>query len=53
PSTTKSQLAKAESMPESEQDEGVLTKSPKLIDYSLDQTLDAFEPSESDPKTYI
>ncbi|XP_050948763.1 claudin-4 [Labeo rohita] len=53
PSTTKSQLAKAESMPESEQDEWALTKSPKLIDDGLDQTLDAFEPSESDPKTYI
>ncbi|KTF91779.1 hypothetical protein cypCar_00028000 [Cyprinus carpio] len=58
PSTTKSQLARAELMPESEQDEGASTKS-QLIDDGLDeglnQTLAASEPSETEdaPKTYI
>ncbi|XP_058613419.1 uncharacterized protein cldn30 [Onychostoma macrolepis] len=54
PSTTKSQLARAEVMPESERDEGASAKS-QLIDDGLDQTLAASEPSETEdaPKTYI
>lgn len=55
PSTTKSQLARAESMPESEEDKGEWTKS-QLIDDGLDQMLDPSEPNETSedaPKTYI
>lgn len=55
PSTTKSQLARAESMPESEEDKGAWTKT-QLIDDGLDQMLALSESSETPedaPKTYI
>ncbi|XP_067279253.1 uncharacterized protein cldn30 [Pseudorasbora parva] len=55
PSITKSQLARAESMPESCQDIGGWTKS-QLIDHGLDQMLAPSELSETfgnPPKTYM
>ncbi|XP_077089362.1 uncharacterized protein cldn30 [Siphateles boraxobius] len=55
PSTTKSQLARAESMPGSEQGRGAWTKS-QLIDDGMDQMVgpsELSETSENAPKSYI